>query len=107
MGFDLDAIIDFCCDGNPLWKERYGLDKQKVRNFLKQPHVYIQPIYQNDILSCVGIYLRTRTHVHFISLTSKGRPRAIREGIKAVIAKHNPKMVSWLTPKYRLITKEV
>lgn len=103
-----EEIVDFIYPNNPVWA-RMGATREVILNYIKQPHVHITIIEENDILMGVGVYLKDKIHVHFMSLTIRkgcNGVKVIRDGIRETIRKEKPKIISWLDERYRLKTKE-
>jgi hypothetical protein len=109
LGVDLNEIVEFCYSRNPVWQQ-LKLSKEKLKVYLGQPWVNHIAVYQNNQIVGVGVYLKDRIHVHFISLTVREKAKGmkiIRFGIKETIKKEKPRFISWLTPEYKLRTMEV
>ena len=101
---DIDEIIDFIYPRNPAW-EKMGASREAMKVYLSKPQFNFVVIRQNKEIVTVGIYLKDKIHLHFLSVTSvKGN--TIRAGLRHAIKKEKPKFVSWLMPDYRLFTKE-
>ena len=87
-----------------------GATRGNIKDYLLRPTFNFTIITQGKQIVCVGIYIKNKRYIHYLSLTVRKNCQGsnlIREGLKQVIKKERPKCISWVSPNYNLVIKEV